>query len=81
MKYALWICVAVLLVLHQDYWQWDDATLDFGFMPRTLTYHVVLSVVAAAMWLFATQYWWPSDLTESSHAKSDSQSNESGDAS
>ncbi|NND99781.1 MAG: hypothetical protein HKN47_20875 [Pirellulaceae bacterium] len=62
MKYVVWICIALLLVLHQDYWQWDDATLDFGFMPRALTFHVVLSVVAAVVWLLATQFCWPSNL-------------------
>lgn len=64
MKYAVWICVALLLVLHQDYWQWGNTTLDFGFMPRALTYHAVVSIVAAFLWLVATYVCWPSDLAD-----------------
>ena len=64
MKYAIWILVVLLLVFHQDYWQWNEATLDFGFLPRAMTYHVILSVVAAGVWLSATKYCWPKWLDE-----------------
>ncbi|MFK8114088.1 MAG: hypothetical protein AB8B91_17935 [Rubripirellula sp.] len=72
MKVAIWICVGLLLVLHQDYWQWDNATLDFGFLPRTMTYQIVLSVLAAVTWWLATCFSWPQDL-----AKERSQAEES----
>jgi hypothetical protein len=65
MKLAVWICVVLLLVLHQDYWQWDNATLDFGFLPRTITYHAGLSVIAAVLWWATTYACWPADLAES----------------
>ena len=64
MKYAVWIGVALLLVLHQDYWQWDNATLDFGFLPRTLTYHAALSIAAAVLWFLATLFCWPQNLNQ-----------------
>lgn len=64
MKYLFWICVVALLVLHQDYWQWDDGTLDFGFLPRSMTYHAGISVLAAVFWIVATIVWWPKDLAE-----------------
>lgn len=64
MKYAVWIGVALLLVLHQDYWQWDNTTLDFGFLPRTLTYHAALSIAVAVLWFLATLFCWPQNLNQ-----------------
>ena len=64
MKYTVWILVAILLVLHQDYWQWSDATLDFGFLPRTLTYHIGISIAAAGVWMLATRFCWPAELDQ-----------------
>ena len=75
MKYAVWIGVALLLVLHQDYWQWNKMSLDFGFMPRVLTYHAALSIVAAILWFMATKFCWPGNLNDAESAKS-SQSDE-----
>ena len=70
MKYAVWILVALLLVCHQDYWQWSNATLDFGFLPRTLTYHAGISIAAAVVWMLATKFCWPEGLEEEAqHAK------------
>ncbi|MBP85417.1 MAG: hypothetical protein CMJ64_01675 [Planctomycetaceae bacterium] len=64
MKYFVWSLVALLVVLHQDYWQWDNATLDFGFLPRSLTYHACISIAAAGVWVMATQFCWPEGLEE-----------------
>lgn len=60
MKYLCWGLVALLLVLHQDYWQWLDDTLDFGFLPRGLSYHAGLSLAAAVVWMLTIHYCWPS---------------------
>ena len=49
MKFAVWTSIVVLLVLHQDYWQWDNATLVFGFLPHTLFYHLGISLAAAVL--------------------------------
>jgi hypothetical protein len=59
MKYAVWLLVAALIVLHQDYWQWNDAALAFGFLPRTLLYHSGISLAAAVVWLLAVRHCWP----------------------
>ncbi|MDA1055397.1 MAG: DUF3311 domain-containing protein [Planctomycetota bacterium] len=70
MKYAVWILVVFLLVFHQDYWQWNNATLDFGFLPRSLTYHIGISIAAAVVWMLATKFCWPEGLEEASeHSK------------
>jgi hypothetical protein len=62
MKYLVWMLVGLLVILHQDYWQWDDATLVLGFLPRSLAYHACLSIAAAIVWLLATRYCWPESL-------------------
>jgi formate hydrogenlyase subunit 3/multisubunit Na+/H+ antiporter MnhD subunit len=65
MKYIVWSLVGLLVVLHQDYWQWSNATLDFGFSPRALTYHACLSLAAAVVWVLATIFCWPKGLHDS----------------
>ena len=71
MKYAIWSLVALLVILHQDYWQWDNATLDFGFLPRALTYHACISIAAAVVWIVATKFCWPEGLEEASDESED----------
>ncbi len=62
MKPTLWILVIILLVLHQDNWFWDDATLVFGFLPIGLFYHACLSIAASMVWFLATRIAWPHEL-------------------
>ena len=70
MKYAVWPLIGLLLVFHQDYWQWTNATLDFGFLPRSLTYHVGISIAAAVVWMLATKFCWPEGVEEATeHTK------------
>jgi hypothetical protein len=59
------LAVAVLYVLHQDYWNWFEARpLVFGFVPIGLAYHAAFSVAAAlVLWLLVT-YAWPSHLED-----------------
>ncbi len=66
MKYLFWPLLALLIVLHQDYWQWDDATLRFGFLPQALAYHACLSIAAAVFWAWACRFCWPLDDKQSS---------------
>ncbi len=61
MKYLFVALVLILLVLHQDYWQWGRSDLIFGFLPYPLAYHMVISMVTAAVWLLAVNLCWPSD--------------------
>jgi hypothetical protein len=62
MKYVVWGLILLLVVLHQDVWFWDDATLVFGFMPITLLYHAMISLAAGFTWWLATKYAWPAEL-------------------
>ena len=54
----------VLLVLHQDFWNWDNANLVFGFMPVGLFYHACYSLVAALFWGLVMKVAWPDELEE-----------------
>ena len=54
----------VLGILHQDFWNWDKATLVFGFMPIGLAYHALYSIVAATFWAIVIKFAWPHHLEE-----------------
>ena len=62
MKYVIWTMVALLVLLQQDYWQWDDTTLVAGFLPYTLVYHAGISLGAAVLWFMVTKFCWPDAL-------------------
>ncbi len=64
MKLGLWILVVLLLVLHQDNWNWDSDYLVFGFMPLGLFYHACISVAASVTWYLATKFCWPADIAQ-----------------
>ncbi|MDB4614635.1 hypothetical protein OAH18_02990 [bacterium] len=64
MKPLFCILVLMLLVLHQDYWQWDRSDLLFGFLPYALAYHMVVSVVTAVFWIVAVKFFWPADVDD-----------------
>ena len=57
--------VAVLYLLHQDVWLWQQARpLLFGFLPVGLTYHAAYCLgVAVLMWAL-TRFAWPSHLDQ-----------------
>lgn len=61
MKYVIWGLVAALIVLHQDNWNWNDTTLVWDFMPKTLLYQACISLGAGIVWYLATIFAWPVD--------------------
>lgn len=56
---VVWFLVAVLTVLHFDFWWWDDDTLLFGYLPIGLASQGVISLVAAILWASAVRFAWP----------------------
>ena len=60
-RYVL-LAAVVLGLLHHDFWWWDDRTLVLGFLPIGLFYHMLFSLVVAALWIVAVKYAWPDDL-------------------
>jgi hypothetical protein len=74
MKYVLsrivWLLVALLVILHQDYWFWHETKLWLG-LPTGLTYHIGLSLAAAVVWWLACVFAWPDDLETLEPAQQD----------
>ena len=64
MRKVVVILFVVLFILHQDIWNWDNASLVFGFIPVGLAYHAAYSLAAVALWLFAISFAWPKELEE-----------------
>jgi hypothetical protein len=60
-----WLGVAwilLLIVLHQDSWNWKDKTLIFNFLPIGLAYHAGFTILSAVtLWVF-TRLFWPTHL-------------------
>ena len=63
-KRILFIVFVLLLLLHQDSWNWDNANLVLGFMPVGLFYHACYSLVAALFWGIVMKVAWPTELEE-----------------
>lgn len=61
MRNIVWGLILLLIVLHQDFWFWNDATIVCGFLPIGLAYHIGLSLAATAVWWLATKYAWPAE--------------------
>ena len=47
----MWIFFAALVVLHHDWWLWNDGRLVFGFLPIGLGYQVLISLAAVVLGL------------------------------
>ena len=61
MKPIVWILILLLLVLHHDFWFWEDARLVWGCIPVGLFYHMALSLLATLVWLYCVTLAWPGE--------------------
>ena len=57
-----------LLILHQDFWNWDQGDLLLGLFPVGLAYHAAFSVLCAALGALAVYRAWPADVESQSRA-------------
>jgi len=64
MPLIAWLLVVLLMVLHQDWWLWDNNTLLFGFMPVGLAWHIGISIAASLLWAHICFWHWPKELDE-----------------
>ena len=62
----MWILFAALVVLHHDWWFWNNGRLVFGFLPIGLGYQMLISLAASILWGWAAIYAWPEELDGSS---------------
>ncbi len=62
MKFLIIAIFIILAVLHQDFWNWDNANNVLGFIPVGLAYHAGYSIVAALFWAFVIKVAWPTKL-------------------
>ena len=61
--FLLTALLAVVYVLHQDFWNWKEAyPLVFGFLPIGLAYQAGYSILAAAMMAVLVRAAWPKHL-------------------
>ena len=61
MKQLLYAALAVLYLLHNDLFLWDDSCLISGF-PSGLLYHIVYCLVTALLMFLLVQFAWPQDI-------------------
>ncbi len=73
MKYLVWGLVLLLVVLHQDIWNWDNDHLLLGCIPVTLAYHAGISIAASIVWFLASTLAWPKDLEDDSGTATESE--------
>ena len=71
MKHRLfWVAFAAIVILHHDWWLWDDGRLLFGFLPVGLSYHALISFAAGALWAWAVLSVWPERFEDVSETTS-----------
>lgn len=64
MKVLIWLLVSLLIIFHQDFWNWDNDYCLFGFLPIGLAYHIGVSLSAAFVWFLACFIAWPAGVDD-----------------
>ena len=59
-----WALVALLAVLHYDFWNWGDRSVVFGFLPVGLLFQALISLGAAVAWALVVRCAWPTHVEE-----------------
>jgi hypothetical protein len=63
--FILTLLVAIVYLLHQDFWNWKTAQpLVFGFLPIGLAYHAGYSILASLLMAVLVKFAWPTHLEE-----------------
>ena len=70
MKYVALALLVLLILLQQDYWQWENRTLAFGFLRYSIAYHAGICLAAAGLGWLATRFCWPQGLDDATAADS-----------
>ena len=65
MKWVLSLLTIALIVLHQDWWNWDKVDPRwFGFLPVGIWYHALYCVAAAVLLALFAAFAWPTHLED-----------------
>jgi hypothetical protein len=72
-----WALVALLAILHYDFWNWNDRSLMFGFMPTGLFFQALISLGAAIAWALVVKFAWPTHIEEWADQPADHDAGES----
>ena len=67
----IWAVVVLLIILHQDNWNWENDNAVFGIIPIGLFYHLCISIAASITWYVATRVAWPETFVEQVAAPSE----------
>ena len=63
MKWFIYLLAIVLLVFHQDTWNFHRVEpLVFGFLPIGLAYHAAFALACAVLMYLLVTYAWPTHL-------------------
>ena len=57
----VYLGLALLYLLHNDLWLWNDSRLLFG-LPVGFTYHILFCLAVSALMLVLVVRAWPRDL-------------------
>jgi hypothetical protein len=68
LKWALTALVLIVIVLHQDFWNWTIKTRILGFVPIGLAYHAAFAVLASVTMALLVRYAWPAHLEDAEGA-------------
>ncbi len=71
MQKLVWALVLLLVILHQDNWNWTNDTLVFGFLPIGLAYHMGISIAASIVWFLAVKFCWDHSFEAAPEKKGD----------
>lgn len=64
-RLLLGLAIAMLYVLHQDFWFWTTARpLVLGFIPIGLAYHGLYCAASAVLMWALTRLAWPAHLEQ-----------------
>lgn len=58
------VIILLMVLLHQDTWNWKDGRLVLGFLPVGLAYHAGYSILSALVMLGLVRFAWPAELEE-----------------
>jgi hypothetical protein len=64
MKWLMPLIVFIVILLHQDFWNWTNRSLVFGFLPVGLAYHAFYSILASVTMALLVRFCWPAHLDD-----------------